>query len=323
MSELRQLGQTDLMLSAIGQGAWQFSQGRGLDGRLWARLADEEVTAIVRAAISGGVNWFDTAEFYGFGASERALSRALGRLGEAGQRVMLATKWQPALRFAGSIRRTIGRRLASLAVARIDLYQVHNALSLSSIEDQMAAMADLVEAGQVRYVGVSNFSGEQMRAADRALRGRGQRLASNQVPYSLLNRRIERNGVLETAQELGVSIIAYSPLEQGLLTGEFHADRRRIRQVPLARRLMGRYRPSRLAQSEPVVQALGRLASLYHVTPVQVALNWLVHYHGDLVLAIPGATSARQARENATAMGPWLKRAELEWLAEVSEPVAF
>jgi len=213
--------------------------------------------------------------------------------------VVIATKWFPILRTASSIRRTIGRRREALAPFPIDLYQVHNPLSFSPVEAEMAAMADLVEVGQVRAVGVSNYSAEQMRRAHEALERRGLVLVSNQVKYSPWDRRIEHNGVLATARELGITIIAYSPLEMGLLTGRFHRDPARLDKVPFARRQLLR---KRLEATRPLVDVLTEIAGAHGATPAQVALSWLVNARGELIVAIPGASRAEQARESAGAM---------------------
>ena len=224
------------------------------------------------------------------------------------------------LRTARSIKATIGQRRAGLAPFAIDLYQVHQPFALASVEAQMNAMADLVGDKAIRTVGVSNFSAVKMRAAHAALAGRGVPLVSNQVRYSLLNRQIETNGILEAAKELGITIIAYSPLAQGLLSGKFHRDPALIRARPGPRKWMTGFRRTGLELSGPVVTAVDRVAAAHGSTASQVALNWLVHFHGDTVVAIPGATSVKQAAENAGALNFQLSEAELTELDEVSRP---
>lgn len=176
-------------------------------------------------------------------------------------------------------------------------------------------MADLVRQGAIRSVGVSNFSAERMRRAHRALEKRGLPLAVNQVQYSLLQREIELNGVLQTAKELGVTIVAWSPLAQGILSGKFHWDPARIRQAPLGRQLMlGR----RIEQTRPLIEELETIAAAHGATVAQVALNWLIHYAGDTVVAIPGASRARQAADSAGAMQFRLSEADLARLDELT-----
>jgi aryl-alcohol dehydrogenase-like predicted oxidoreductase len=307
--ELRRLGRSSLQVTPIGLGCWQFSEGRGA-GRYWPALGAQEVEAIVRASLEGGVTWFDTAEVYGGGRSEEGLAGALRALGRAPGDVVIATKWFPLLRTAGSIRRTIGERLARLRGFGIDLHQVHAPVgSLSSHRQQMEAMADLVRAGKIRAVGVSNFSAAAMRRCHEVLARSGIPLASNQVRYSLLDRRIETNGVLDVARDLGVSIIAYSPLAQGVLSGKFHDPNVR----PTGpRRLLPQFRARGLARSAPVVEELRRIAAARGGTPSQVALRWLLQFHGDLVVAIPGATKVRQAEDNAGVLRFALTSDEIE-----------
>jgi aryl-alcohol dehydrogenase-like predicted oxidoreductase len=314
----RKLGTSDLRISPLGLGCWQFSQGRGLFGGFWANVPGAEIEAIVRASIEGGINWFDTAESYGGGQSEKALSAALKKAGMNPGGTIIATKWMPLLRTARSIGKTIGRRLDSLGGFSIDLYQIHQPIALASVRSQMAAMANLVKDGRIRHIGVSNFSAKRMLRADEALKGFGLRVVSNQVHYSLLNRKIETNGILDAAKERGITIIAYSPLEQGILTGRFHERPDLIRSLPAMRRMMGGLRPARMAKSRPVIEALREIAPRYKATPAQVALNWLIHFHGDIVVAIPGATKVGQARDNAEALTFALTRDELDHLDRVS-----
>jgi aryl-alcohol dehydrogenase-like predicted oxidoreductase len=320
MTTLRRLGASDLLVSPIGLGCWQFSQRQGLGGKFWGMMTDDEIFEVVRISLEGGVNWFDTAEAYGWGASERALARALKAVGKAPGEVVVATKWQPLFRTARSIAKTVGARIACLGGYPIDLFQVHTPLSFSSIEAQMAAMARLVEEGKIRSVGVSNFSARQMRKAHAALARRGLRLVSNQVRYSLLDREIETNGVLDAAKELGVSIIAYSPLAQGILSGRFHADPTLVRRKSGFRRYMGAFKPPGLERSRPLIEALRGVAAKHGVTSSQVALNWVAAIHGDFVVAIPGASNPAQAAENAGALSFTLARGDVELLDRVSGP---
>ena len=311
----RRLGRTEIEITPIGLGTWQFSEGQSIHGLVWSRIEPEVTEEIVAAALDGGINWFDTAEAYGGGRSERALARALGAAGKHNRDVMIATKWQPVLRRASSIGRTIDQRLRNLSPFGIDLHQVHNPASFSSVEAEMEAMADLVLEGKSRAVGVSNFSAARMRRAHTALARRGIPLASNQVKYSLLDRRIEANGVLDAATELGVTIIAYSPLEMGLLTGKFHRDAVLLKSRPIGRRFSLR---RKIERSRPLVAALEEIAAGHGVTPAQVALNWLVNAHGDTVVAIPGASKPAHAQESAGAMAFSLSDGELSRLGDLT-----
>lgn len=320
LKSLRRLGASELMVSPIGLGCWQFSKGRGLSGGYWAALDDAEIERILAAALAGGINWFDTAESYGRGESEKALAKGLVALGKSPGEVAIADKWHPVLRRAASIPATIGTRLRNLSPFPIDLYQIHNPLSVSSIGAQMRAMAGLVQAGKIRAVGVSNFSRRQMEKASRTLRELGLPLVSNQVRYSLLDRKIEANGVLAAAKDLGISIIAYSPLAQGLLSGRFHDDPLLVRRQGGFRRYMPAFGAGGLAKSRPVVEALRRIAAKHRATPIQVALNWLVGFHGETVVAIPGASRAAQVEDFAAAMSFKLTEEDRDDLDRVSAP---
>ncbi|HEX8435864.1 aldo/keto reductase [Archangium sp.] len=316
--KLRRLGRSDIEISAVGLGCWQFSEGFGLAGGFWEALPAETVQEIIDASLLGGINWFDTAEAYGNGRSERALAAALTRLGKKPGDVVVATKWLPILRLASNLGKTIDERLACLSPFAIDLHQIHQPFALATVAAQANAMADLVEAGKIRTVGVSNFSAKRMRAAHAALARRGIPLVSNQMPYSLLDRRIESSGVMAAAKELGITLIAYSPLAQGLLSGKFHDDPSLIRGRTGPRKYLPGFRAKGLERSRPLVDELRKIATAHGVTASQVALNWLAHFHGDTVVVIPGATKRRHAEENVGSMGFTLSQAELGRIDELS-----
>lgn len=307
------LGQSGLHVTPVGLGSWQFSEGKGGAVGSWGALTEQQTDTIVAAALDGGISWFDTAEIYGWGASERGLARALQVQGVQPGEVVLATKWNPLLRFAGSIRSTFPARREALAPYPVDLHQVHFPASIATRRAEMLAMADLAAEGSIRAVGVSNFSAGQMRRAHAVLQERGLVLASNQVKFNLWDRSIETNGVLDTARELGISIIAYSPLGMGLLTGKFHDDPSRLNGLPISRRLQLRWA---LKRSRPLIDALGAIADAKGVTRTQVAIAWVVQRHGETVLAIPGATKPHHAEEAAAAMKVELTEADFRRLDE-------
>lgn len=314
----RRLGRTDIEITPIGLGMMEFSGGGGLVGYAFPLIEQEEKNATVKAGLEGGVNWFDTAELYGGGVSERSLSTALKAAGVRDEEVVIATKWWPLFRTARSIPRTIHDRLRFLDGYSIDLYQVHQPFSFSSPEAEMDAMARLVKAGLIRSVGVSNFSAGRMRRAHRQLQEHGLPLASNQVEYSLLNRSIEGNGILETAKELGVTIIAYTPLASGLLTGKYHRNPALLdAKMFYWRRNLRRG----LEKSRTLVNALEEIGARYNATAAQAALNWLINAHGDTVVTIPGVTKVSQAQESAGAMRFKLSADEMSYLDEVSRSI--
>lgn len=295
--KLRHLGRTGMMVTPIGLGCWQFSKQNNLAGKFWPKLDDELIDKVVSLSLQGGINWFDTAEVYGNGASEKALAKALQAGGIKPGEVLIATKWWPMLRFASNIGKTIDERIKALSPYPIDLYQVHQPYGFSSEKSEMEAMSELAGLKKIKNIGVSNFSAAKMKSAWNVLDKKGIPLASNQVQYSLLNRKIESNGILTMAQELGITIIAYSPLAQGLVTGKFHDNPQLLKNIGM-RKYNSLFKPAGLEKSRPLVTFVKELAVKYSVTPSQVALNWLIHYHGDSVVAIPGATKEEHVKEN-------------------------
>lgn len=314
----RSLGRSGIQVTPIGLGVMQFSGGGGLIGLAFPVIPQEEKNAIIKAALDGGINWFDTAELYGGGMSERSLATALKAAGKSDDQVVVATKWMAFLRTAGNIPRSINDRIRHLDGYHISLYMVHQPTSFSSPEAEMAAMAELVKAGKVRSVGVSNFSPERMRRAHKKLQEYGLPLAVNQVHYNLLHRDIETDGTLETAKELGVSIIAYSPLALGMLTGKYHKRPELLNKAPLWRRTRMR---RDLESTRPLLSAMEEIGAAHNATPAQVALNWLVNFNGDIVVTIPGATKSQQAAESAGAMKFRLSPEEMGRLDELSRAV--
>ena len=317
------LGKSEIEITKIGLGCWQFSGGSGgVGGRYWPTLSPEIMNEIVKVAVDGGINWFDTAEAYGGGKSERNLANALHSAGMNTGDVIIATKWWPFPRRARAIRKTIDKRLDYLDGFGIDLYQIHQSFSLSSTKAQMDAMADLDKDGKIRSIGVSNWSAKKMRRGHEILEEKhGLPLVSNQVKYSLLDRKIETNEVLETAKELGITIIAYSPLEQGLLTGRFHEDPSRIKKLGRMRKMMsfGLRPKKKLERTQPLIDALEEIAQAHKAIPAQVSLNWLINFHGDVVVAIPGASKVSQIEQNIGAMHIKLTKDEMSRIDELTQ----
>jgi aryl-alcohol dehydrogenase-like predicted oxidoreductase len=230
----------------------------------------------------------------------------------SGQPVMIATKFMPfpwRLR-RGSLLRALRGSLRRLGMAQADLYQIHWPTPPLSIETWMDALADTVEAGLTRMVGVSNYNLAQMRRAHATLARRGVALASNQVEYSLLHRDPEHNGVLDACRQLGVTLITYSPLAKGLLTGKYTPEE----PPPAARRrLLG----PQLPRVQPLIRLMREIGEAHGgKTPAQVALNWIICKGA---VPIPGARNARQAAQNARAVGWRLTGDQIAALDAVTE----
>lgn len=311
---LRTDGANPLRQIELGLGTWQWG-----DRFFWnfgQGYAEADVRAAFDAGLAAGLRLFDTAEVYGLGRSEAYL----GRFARAsGAPILVATKFFPfPWRLTkGALLKALRGSLQRLGREAVDLYQIHWPFPPAAIETWMEALADAVEAGLTRAVGVSNYGPEQTRRAYAALKRRGLALASNQVPYSLLDRRIEQSGLLALCQELDIRVIAYSPLAQGILSGKYSPEN----PPPGVR---GRRYARVLRQVEPLLRALRAIGEAHPGphgprTPAQVALNWCM---AKGTLPIPGAKNARQVEQNAGALGWRLTRAEVEELDRVSEALS-
>ncbi len=309
--QLVSLGKDGPTIPALGIGTWAWG-----DRLFWSYGQDYsslELKETFDTCLEEGINFFDTAEVYGLGESERLLGQFLQ---QTNQNVYIATKYFPLpWRFnPQAVSETLTSSLERLQVSQVALYQVHWPfdffLGQSSL---MSALAAEVKRGRIQAVGVSNYSASQMREAHRLLAEQGVTLAVNQVRYSLLHRQIEQNGTLEAAQELDIKILAYSPLAQGLLTGKYRLDNQ---QTPKgARKLSPKFSRSGLAKIQPLLDTLQRLSEKYQKTPAQISLNWLISKPG--VVPIPGAKNAQQARQNAGALGWSLSTEDILLLDQV------
>ncbi len=311
---------TKIEVTPIGIGVMQFSWGQGMMKMMGSGDVNEEIrNGIIKAAIAGGVNWFDTAEAYS--SSEKFLASALKANGIKDKDVIIADKWMPMARTVRHLRKSIETRLTALDGYTIDIHQIHAPISFSSIKAQMNTMADLVESEKIRSIGVSNFSKNQMIKAHEVLQERGLQLVSNQVKYSLLHRRIEKTGVLDAAKELGIKIISYSPLHQGVLTGCYHNDPNLKENMSFMKRKMYPNVEKQVKRTETLMQAIQEIATKHNVKASQVSLNWLINFSKDTVVAIPGASKINHVVENAGAMTFELTRNEIDQLDELSRPL--
>jgi aryl-alcohol dehydrogenase-like predicted oxidoreductase len=304
------LGQTGIRLSAIGMGAWQWGDrftwgfGRGYD--------DSDIRTAFETALQAGVNWVDTAELYGPHTSERMLGQLVR---EMTADIRVATKCFPfPWRWSGrTLLRALEGSLKRLGLQCVDLYQMHWPYPPLPVESWMDGMAEAARRGLTRAVGVSNYNRDQVRRASDRLARHGLTLASNQIEYSLLHRSPERDGTLDACRERGVTVIAYSPIAKGVLSGKYTPDN-----VPPG--LRGRWYPrDYLARVGPLIEQMRAIGQAHGAkSPTQVALNWLI---AKSALPIPGAKNARQAGDNAGAMGWRLSAEEVRLLDMESEKV--
>ena len=304
------LGSTGIQISPMGIGTWAWG-----DTWFWqygkGGYSDADLDAAYQASLAYGITFFDTAEMYGRGRSERLLGQFAR---QAGWPVVITTKFFPLpWRVSkGQLSHALRHSLDRLGLESIDLYQMHWPFPPVSIDTWMDAMADAVHAGLIRAVGVSNYNAEQTRRAYDALARRGVPLASNQVDYSLLQRKPETSGLLALCQQLNVTLIAYSPLAQGLLTGKYTPQN-----PPPG--LRGRRYGGILARIQPLTGLLREIGQAHGgKTPAQVALNWTI---SKGTVPIPGAKNARQAIDNAGALGWRLADAEVAALDAASARV--
>jgi aryl-alcohol dehydrogenase-like predicted oxidoreductase len=296
----------------IGVGTWAWGDrlvwgfGRGYN--------QNDVREAFDTSLAEGLCLFDTAEVYGQGQSEQMLGEFIA---SAGLPVLVATKFMPyPWRLSQrSLLRALRGSLKRLGLPAVDLYQIHQALPPINVETWMAAMSEAVQAGLTRAVGVSNYDLSWMQRAFDALAREGIHLASNQVEYSLLNRKVEKNGLLQKCKELDVKLIAYSPLGMGLLTGKYTASN-----PPQGiRASVVNYNRRKLERLEPLLTLMKRIGSDHAgKTPAQVALNWVICKGA---LPIPGAKNQAQAAQNAGALGWSLTEEDVAALDEASERI--
>lgn len=308
MQKIR-LGKKGPWLQPMGIGTWAW--GDRLFWNYGQGYGKEDLRRAFESSLRAGITLFDTAEAYGLGNSERLLGEfAQG----AGQPIFIASKcfpfpWRLSAR---TLKGALQRSLKRLGAEQIDLYQMHWPLPPVSLERWMHAMADALEQGLIKQIGVSNYNAGQLERAVRTLEKRGHSLASNQILFSLLKRGAELNGLLHSCKEMDVTVIAYSPLGQGLLTGKYTPD-----SPPGGRRAMRLDRPF-MERAHRLAKAMKLVGENYgSKSPAQVALNWAMQ-KGTLV--IPGAKNPRQAEENAGALGWALNEEDVSRLDELSSP---
>ncbi len=291
----------------MGLGTWAWG-----DRTMWNYghgYSEIDIEQAFHVSLSAGVTFLDTAEIYGGGRSERFLGQFLKSTKIP---VMIATKFMPfPWRLSrGSLMRSLDYSLERLGMEKVDLYQIHFPFPPMPVEFWVEGLSTAVKSGKTRAVGVSNYSKIQMQKAYTILSKYEIPLASNQVEYHLLNRTVEKNGLLDRCKELGVRLIAYSPLAKGLLTGKYSLE-----SPPPG--LRSRQPSSRMMALPGLIALMTEIGEGYQgKTPSQVALNWLICKG---TLPIPGAKTAKQAEQNAGAIGWKLTSEAVKALDDASD----
>ena len=293
----KQLGKTELELTVIGLGAWAIG-GPWQMG--WGPQDDDESVSTILAAIEGGINWIDTAAIYGCGHSEEVVGKAIKELGE---RPIIATKcglvWDRQGRKTNclkkdSIMRECEASLKRLGIDVIDLYQMHRPEPDEQVEEAWEAMSQLAKQGKVRYVGVSNFSVGQLERV-----GRIHPVASLQPPYSMIRRGVE-DELLGYCADNDIGVVAYSPMQKGMLTGKYNAERI-ANLAPDDHRCRDRnFVEPKLSANLELVEGLRPIAQRNGMTLAQLAIAWVLRAE-EVTAAIVGARRPQQIVETITA----------------------
>ena len=281
------LPKCDVKLSVMGLGTWAWGDKTtwGMNG-YDSSYDFETIRQAYERTVAAGITLLDTAEAYGNGESERIIGRLIADDRTHGSEVVIATKFIPfpwKLNVASALLASLRASLERLRMPSVHLYQIHGPISLRSHQAMADALAGAHQAGLIQAVGVSNYSERELRAIHAALARHGIALATNQVEYSLLRTMPETSGLLHACRELGVTVLAYSPLGQGRLTGKYSAAN-----PPPGKRQFSAYP---MEEIEPLLAELRRLGADYGgKTPAQVALNWVMCKGA---VPIPGAKNAR------------------------------
>jgi aryl-alcohol dehydrogenase-like predicted oxidoreductase len=308
----RKLGRNGPQVSAIGLGCMGFSEFYASDA-----ATDADAVAVIQGALSRGLTFLDTADMYGPYTNEILVGKAIA--GRRGQ-VYLATKFgiqrdpvNPKLRGINGkpdyVRSSCEASLKRLHVERIDLYYQHRVDRSTPIEETVGAMSDLVKAGKIGGIGLSEPSAATIRKAHKV-----HPITAVQSEYSLWSRDPE-DGVLQTCDELGIGFVPYSPLGRGFLTGRY----RSIDDLDAKdyRRYSPRFQGANFAKNLTTVDKVREIAAEKHCTPAQLALAWLLE-QGPHIVPIPGTTNATRLQENLAADGLVLSAADLARIAVVA-----
>ncbi len=283
--EMRTLGRYGPEVSAIGFGGW------AMGGIGWGEVDDRETMAALRRALDLGSAFVDTAEVYGNGHSEETIGHALaGRRDQA----FLATKVSGFDLSRENIMSAIDRSLQRLQTEYVDLYQLHWPDPKTPVEESMQALDDLVHAGKIRYVGVSNFDVPLLRQCLKV-----RHVDSLQVSYSMLQRGIEAE-ILPFCKAEGIGVVIYSPLAMGLLTGKYTADAIFAGDDERANNHL--FKGEHFRKNLQLIEGLRTVAAAQGVTVAQLALNWTL-WNPAVTVALAGAKRPSQVEENVRGQG--------------------
>jgi aryl-alcohol dehydrogenase-like predicted oxidoreductase len=289
--QTRQLGNSDLQITAIGYGAWAIGGGDWAFG--WGPQEDQDSIAAIHRALDLGVNWIDTAAIYGLGHSEEVVAKALS---DRSDRPYVFTKcsmiWNQNREIgrslkADSLRREVDASLRRLQLDVIDLYQIHWPIPDEEIEEGWSTLAELKREGKVRYIGVSNFNVKQMQRAQEIAP-----ITSLQPPYSLVKSEVEHE-ILPFCQEHNIGVIVYSPMQSGLLTGAMTSER--VANLPDDdwRKRNSEFQEPRLSRNLKLVELLKQLGEPHSKSPGEVAIAWTLR-HPAVTAAIVGGRNPKQ-----------------------------
>jgi aryl-alcohol dehydrogenase-like predicted oxidoreductase len=303
--EKRRLGESELYTSVIGFGGW----AAGKSG--WGNVEERDIMEAIKTAYDHGVNFFDTAPFYGYGESERILGKTLKPVRD---KVIIATKfgivWDNKGNFVfdasrKNILREIDASLKNLGTDYIDLYQVHWPDHKTPIQETIETLNELVQSGKIRYIGVSNFSVEQMEEARKYAN-----VVSLQSQYNLLQRGVEKAEYPYT-ERVGMGFIPYSPLAQGLLTGKFTKETK-IPENDVRCQFNPLFKEGEFEANLEKVEKIRTIVDRYHKPMAQVAVNWLLAKPA-VATVITGAKNKEQVIQNVAAA---------EWKLESEDVIA-
>ncbi|NQT02621.1 MAG: aldo/keto reductase [Planctomycetes bacterium] len=311
--QTRQLGYTDLKLTTVGLGTWAMG-GPWQFG--WGPQDDDEAIAAISASLETGINWIDTAPVYGLGHSEELVGEALK---QTSQKPIIATKcsllWNDkrekvSCLKAQSIRQECHASLERLGIETIDLYQIHWPEPEEDIEQTWKEMARLAEEGKIRYLGVSNFNVEQIKRIQKI-----HPVACLQPPYSMLHREVE-DELLDYCSQNDIGVVAYSPMQRGLLTGKFSPER--LASLPLDdhRRANPDFHEPQFTATLELVEQLKPIAERNGRTLAQLSISWVLR-RPEVTAAIVGARKPEQILETAPASDWDLNEEDIEQIEQL------